>query len=139
MRREVTTTTEVSDYSHSMPLRCGPLALPVLQSVEDGKELIADHVAGIASFTARLVTEDDGIQNHRVGIVVTMDGEAIRSGSIHCPHMVHAVISEVVSMLHKMVGSAVMAEVMAIRHQMAMEKMIDDVMGDIGFGCDNSN
>lgn len=125
-------------FPSTMVLKCGPKGNTVLLD-SDKEGLVADHVIGIASFTARFMV-DGNVECHRVGIVLTMDEHGQGTGSIYTPEMVNAAIGEFITMIHKMVGNDIMMQAVTMRRaQMGLDELVDDAMEDIGLGCENNN
>lgn len=127
-----------ASFPATLTLKCGPKAVTVLTDSEKDN-LIADHVIGIASFTARFIVNGNN-ECHRVGIVLAMDEHGQSTGTIMTPEMVNAAIGEFITMIHKMVGSEIMMEAVTLRRAaMGLDDLVDDAMSDIGLGCANDN
>lgn len=126
-------------YENTVVLRCTDAdTRQALESTEDGRDIVADHIAAIASFTARF-QNGEKIENHRFGVVLTMDGESIATGSLTHPAMVNAIFEELVIMFAKMGGPILMHQVAQLRREMFMQDLVDHAERDIGVGCENRN
>lgn len=126
-------------YVNSISLRCTDAdTMEALSSVEDGKRVVADHVGGVASFTAGF-HNGKGMENHRFGIVITMDDVAVKAGTLTHPQIVNTIFEELVVLFAQMGGPVLMHQVAEIRRRMILDRMVDQAAEDIGHGCENLN
>lgn len=129
----------MKEYSSSISLRCVDAdTMEALSSVEDGKKVVADHAGAVASFTAGF-HNGKTTENHRFGIVLTMDSVAAQAGTLTHPQIVNTIFEELVILFAQMGGPVLMHQVAEIRRRMIMENMVNQAAEDIGHGNENLN
>ncbi len=130
----------MKQHDSSLVLHCPSSAVKILASAQE-PNVVANYVQALTAFTARMITGNK-VESRRIAIIVAVDKEMIKAPGEEIPvdaALVEAMLEKFFEMVVQMVGPGGMQQILERRHHMAMESLVDDVMGDIGFDHENLN